>query len=215
MKSFKMKLYEEYKEYNEKINKLVMPKKKPPYYKMYDEDKQYIGWINMKYEKMQNRFLKGVSTFVITREGNVIIEVRSKDCNLTPSKKDLCSGHIDMEEGNDETVYRELQEELGIKKEQIDIFSKCNTDIPLIFSGNRKFFIQFNTIIGDFKLQDIKQHLQKEELSDVIEIPLEECFELIRNGKTKFPYKGHEKQFEDVFQSVVQIYQKYKEDIIR
>lgn len=213
MNEFKRKLYEDYQKYKENVKKVnITGNKKPKYYKMYDEDGEYIGWINTKYEKMQNRYLKGVSTFVITDKGEVIIEIRSKDCILTPNQRDLCSGHIDQEEQNDETVYRELKEELGIQKEQIYIFSKNINEIPLIFARNRKFFIQFNTVIGNFDVEQIRKHIQSTEVADVISIPLQDCFELIRSNRTKFPYAGNEERFEEVFQSVIQTYQNFKKE---
>lgn len=214
MNEFKAKLYEDYKQYNKKIKNInVSGNKFPPYYKMYDRDKQYIGWINMKYEKIQNKYLKGVSTFVITRDGNVIVELRSKECNLTPEKRDLCSGHVDEEERSDNAAYRELEEELGIKKEQRDVFVRNEGEIPLTFGKNRKFFIQFNTVIGDFQIDEIRKNIQEKEVDDVIAIPIQQCFELIRNGETKFPYKGKEEEFEKVFRSVMQVYQSYKKEI--
>lgn len=214
MNEFKAKLYDDYKEFNKKIKNIdVSGNKFPPYYKMYDKDKQYIGWINMKYEKMQNKYLKGVSTFVITRDGKVVVELRSKNCNLTPDERDLCSGHTDNEELSIDSAYRELEEELGIKKEQIDIFEKNEEEIALTFGKNRKFFIQFNTVIGNFKIEEIRKNMQKKELHDVMLVPIEQCFELIRNGETKFPYKGREEEFEKVFNSVMQVYQSYKKEI--
>lgn len=214
MNEFKTKLYEEYKEYNKKVKNInISGNQLPKYYKMYDKDKQYVGWINMRYEKMQNRYLKGVSTFVITRDGNVIIQLRSKNCALTPAQRDLCSGHLDEEETSDKATYRELEEELGITKKQIDVFAKNEGEIPLTFAKNRKFFIQFNTVIGDFKVDETKKNIQKTEVDDVIAIPMQHCFELIRNGETKFPYRGREEEFEKVFKSVMQVYQSYNKEI--
>ena len=83
---------------------------------MYNQEKRRIGRIYVDYEKLQDNWLKGVSVFVITKEGNLIIERRAKDTKLTPDQIDLCSGHRDNKEKGKSTVYREMQEELGIKK---------------------------------------------------------------------------------------------------
>lgn len=118
MNDFKRKLQVDYQEYKKKVEKVenIEIKGMPKYYKMFDESGEYVGWINTKFEKMQNRYIKVISTFLITNDGKVIIELRSKDCNLEPNQRDLCSGHIDREEKSDETVYRESKEELEVQK---------------------------------------------------------------------------------------------------
>ena len=189
MNEFKMKL---------KTNKLIKPQEEENYYIIYDENKKEIGCINAKYEKMQQQWLKGISVFVITKEGKLILEQRTKNTSITPNEVDLCSGHRDNNEKGKKTAFRELKEELGIRKKRILKLKKIKKEVPLIFKGKRKFYIQFYMAI----VNDNKNKIQKSEVDSVIEIPLQEGFEMIRQGKTKFPYVGNEEKFEKIFEKI-------------
>lgn len=125
-----------------RVEKIIEPKKEN-YYIIYDENKQKIGYINSKYEKTQKQWLKGVSIFVITKEGNLILEQRTKNTSITPDEIDLCSGHRDKNEKGQETAYRELKEELGIKPKRILKLKKVDKEVPLVFKGERKFLFNF------------------------------------------------------------------------
>ena len=192
---------------NLKPKKLIKNKKKENYYIIYDENKKKIGCINSKYEKMQEQWLKGISIFVITKDGKIILEQRAKKTSITPNEIDLCSGHRDNKEKGKETAFRELKEELGIRKKRILKLKKIKKEIPLIFKGERKFYIQFYMTI----LKKQKLNLQKSEVNSVLEVPLQEGFEMIRQGKTKFPYTGNEEKFEKIFKEVEKKF--YKEII--
>ncbi len=188
-----------------KVDKKIAPKKKENYYIIYDENKKRIGCINAKYEKMQQQWLKGVSVFVITKNGNIILEQRTKNTSITPDEIDLCSGHRDNNEKGKETAYRELKEELGIQKKKITKLKKIKKEVPLIFKGERKFYIQFYMAI----LKNKKINLQKSEVDSIIEVPLKKGFEMIRKEETKFPYAGNEEKFEKIFKKIEeQFYEK-------
>jgi len=158
---------------------------------------------------LQNQWLKGVSTFVITNNGNLILEQRTLKTRITSGQMDLCSGHRDNKEKRKQTPYRELKEELGIKKPKILKLKRIKGEIPLVFKGDRKFFIQFYMAI--MKKKNPKLKINREEVNNTIEIPLEEGFELIRQNRTKFPYEENEEKFEAIFQEVKEAYAKYKE----
>ena len=81
-----------------KSKKLFKSSTGEKYYKLYDEKGQEIGQIHPLFEKKQTNWLKGVSVFVLTEDGNLVLEKRSKNTNLTPSDIDLVSGHRDEEE---------------------------------------------------------------------------------------------------------------------
>lgn len=169
------------------------------YYYVYDENKNKVGKIKSSYEKMQNLWLKGIAIFVITKDGELILEQRSDKTNLTPGAIDLCSGHRDNKEKGKKTPKRELKEELGIKKKKIKKIKKIKKEVPLVFGKDRKFFIQFYA--AKINLKSPKK-LQKEEVKNIIKVPLQEGFDMIRHGKTKFPYQGNEAYFEEIFQEV-------------
>lgn len=194
--------------------------KKWQFYKTYkkrnDGNKIYQNRISQKSELNQNDYLGGVSCFVLDEKGNILIEKRG-NTKITAGEIDLCSGHIDNNETPTQAMIREYVEELhkGDIKEQeqarneaINNLKKLD-ELDLVFKnkGNeRKFFIQFYVMKTELK----KLTIQKEEISDIEWIPMEKVFELIREGKTKFPY---DKRYEKIFKQVREHYQeKDKQD---
>lgn len=189
-----------------KKSKKVFDENRKKYYKLYDEKGNEIGRINPLFEKKQYNWLKGVSVFILTEEGNLVLEKRTKNTNLTPGDIDLVSGHRDGEEKGKEAAYRELKEELGIKKKKILKLKKIRKDAPLVFKGGRNFFISF--YVTQLKNKKNYLHFQETEVEDIMILPIEEGFELIRKNQTKFPYEGNEKKFEEIFEKVKEYYRK-------
>ena len=176
------------------------------YYKLYDDRGNEIGRINPLFEKKQSNWLKGVSIFLLTDDGKLVLEKRSKNTNLTPNDMDLVSGHRDEEEKGKKAAYRELKEELGIKPKKVLALKKVKHETPMVFKGGRNFFISF--YVTKLKKKIDYLDFQEAEVEDVMMVPLQEGFNLIRENKTKFPYTGNEKKFEEIFEKVELFYQK-------
>lgn len=194
-------------------------KKKISYYKTYERnirgEKVYTGIIETKKELTQDNYLGGVSCFIINDEGKVLIEKRA-NTKINSGEIDLCSGHIDGEETPTQAMIREYVEELhnGSSEEKEKarneaIQNICKLDeLDLIFHnrGNtRKFFIQFYTM--KTKLENVT--IQPEEIDSIEWVNLDEAFDLIRQGKTKFPY---DERYEKIFEKVSEHYKGIKEE---
>lgn len=176
------------------------------YYRLYDENGKEIGWIDPIFEKTQTNFLKGVSLFLLTRDGYLVLEKRNKNTEITPGDIDLISGHRDNHEKGKQTVYRESKEEIGIKKKKIVKIKKVAKNVPLRFRGGRKFLISFYA--GMLRKKAKKFKLQESEVEEVMIVPMQEGFDLIRKNLTKFPYTGNEEIFEEIFKKVELFYKK-------
>ena len=218
MNDFKKSLRSENRE--RKTKKMENTQQAWQFFKTYKKGKSgkktYQKRISTKSELNQNDYLGGVSCFIIDENGNILIEKRG-NTKITAGEMDLCSGHIDNNETPTQAMIREYIEELhkGDTKEQeqarneaINNLKKLD-ELDLVFKnkGNeRKFFIQFYVM----KTELNKLTIQKEEISDIEWIPMEKVFELIREGKTKFPY---DKRYEKIFKQVREHYQeKDKQD---
>ncbi len=169
-------------------------------YKVYDKNGKLKQLIDKKREKELNEddWLNGVTCFVINEKGEVLIEKR-RNKGLTPGKLDLCSGHVDGEETQTQAMIRELKEELGIQVEESMNTIKLTSDaIPLKFESSGKsksFFITFYCL----KRNNSDVTYQKSEIDKIVWLPLEETFELIQSGKTKFPKNYN---YEEIFEKV-------------
>ena len=173
-------------------------------YRVYDSTGKFTRIIEKIEEKTlsQDEWLKGVSCFVINEKGEVLIEVRANK-GLTPGKKDLCSGHLDNNETETQAMVRELKEELGIGLEEaMNVIKVTPNGVPLGFKSKGKiknFFITFFCL----KRNNSELEIQEEEIDRCVWLPLEEAFELIKQGRTKCP-KDHD--YSDIFEKVKDIY---------
>lgn len=101
------------------------------------------------------------------------------------------------------------QQKEQARNEAISNLKKLD-ELDLIFENNgnkRKFFTQFYVL--KTKLKDLT--LQESEVASVEWLPMQEVFQMIRQGKTRFPY---DKRFEKIFRKVEEHYQsKNKEEM--
>lgn len=183
---------------------IIKPKIQEIHYRVYDRNgmlKRELQKAREKTDIENDDWLKGVSCFVINENNEVLIE-RRVNKGLTPGKLDLCSGHIDNSEIAIQAMIRELKEELGIELDESVNVQKLNSpSAPLNFGSEEKkrnFFIDFFCL----KRNNSKTDFQKEEIQEILWVPLEECFELIKNGKTKFPQNYN---YEEIFKEVREI----------
>ena len=218
MNDFKKSLRSENKE--RKTKKMENTQQAWQFFKTYKKGnsgkKTYQNRISQKSELNQSDYLGGVSCFIMDQNGNILIEKRG-NTKITAGEMDLCSGHIDNNETPTQAMIREYVEELHkgnideqeqARNEALSNLKKME-ELDLVFKnkGNeRKFFIQFYVMKTKLK----RLTIQKEEISDIEWIPMEKAFDLIRQGKTKFPY---DKRYEKIFEQVREHYQeKDKQD---
>ena len=183
----------------------TMQKKNEEFYKVYDKTGKYLYDIDVSEEKeLDNQYLHGVTCFVINEKNEVLMEVRA-NTELTPGKIDLVSGHVNGNEVAMAAVIRELGEEVGIKGIiGSDIRSVSELSKPLGFESKgkiRNFHIDF------YCLQTQKHHftIQPEEVQSLKWVPMEEAFEMIKSGKTKFPKQEGNVNYDKIFNNVREI----------
>ena len=172
------------------------------FYKVYNKAGKYLRDIDEKEEKELNgEFLHGVTCFVVNDKNEILMEVRA-NTELTPGKIDLVSGHVNGNEVGLQSIIRELDEEVGIKGVLgNELYRVSNLAKSLGFESKgkiRNFFIDF------YCLKTKKSHfkIQPEEVESLKWIPMEEAFEMIKSGKTKFPKQEGYVNYENIFDNV-------------
>ncbi|MBR1654202.1 MAG: NUDIX hydrolase [Clostridia bacterium] len=172
------------------------------FYKVYDKTGKYLYNIDINKEKsLTNQYLHGVTCFVVNNNNEVLMEVRA-NTELTPGKIDLVSGHVNGNEIGIHAMLRELEEEVGITHVLgNDIKRVSDLSKPLGFESKgkiRNFHIDF------YCLQTKKHHftIQPEEVESLKWVPMEEAFNMIKNGQTKFPKQCGYVSYEKIFQNV-------------
>ncbi len=196
------------------MENIKVPRVQSVQYRVYDKNGNYKKTIDKKEEKYlsENDWLNGVTCFVINEKGEVLIEVRANK-GLTPGKNDLCSGHLDNNETETQAMIRELKEELGIGVEEaMNVVKITPKGVPLGFESSNKiknFFITFFCL----KRNSSAVTIQEEEIKKYVWLPLEETFELIKSGRTKFPKNF---DYEKIFEKVRNVYyNKNKQEVQR
>ena len=174
------------------------------YYKVYDKNGKHISNIDAKNEKnIKDEFLYGVTCFVINENEEVLMEVRA-NTELTPGKLDLVSGHVNGDESGLQAIIRELHEEVGIQNIYCNKLHKVNElPKPLGFESKgkiRNFFIDFYCLFAESK--QITE-IQKEEVKSLKWVSMEEAFDMIKSGKTKFPKQENGKaNYDQVIENI-------------
>ncbi len=120
--------------------------------------------------------------FVTTEEGKaLLLEVRSQ---LVKQPGEICfpGGRIEAGETPVETAVRETCEELGLKPEDIEVFSEPEIETELMADGRRVFSVKAqikclsNTSAGshEYEANELEEalSLNKEEVADVFLLPV-------------------------------------------
>lgn len=110
--------------------------------------------------------LEFVSSIITNLEGNVLLLKRRGDLKLDPGKYDLCSGHMQEGEVPMQTMLRELEEELGISKEQIKYMQKL-TDIKTPHEKLSNTICHMYHIEIDLSEKEINEMIQKVEKPEI------------------------------------------------
>lgn len=172
-----------------------------------DGKKVYKGSTVPEAELSSPYSLATVSCFVINEKGEILVEKRSKNKKIAPGTLDIVSGHIDNNETPKQAVIREYVEELhdGNQEEREKARSEAIENLKeleelYLICDKKGYYVQFYGMLTE--LTTITT--QKEEIENIEWIPMEELFEMIRQGKTGIVYN---KKLEIVFQQVREIYQ--------
>lgn len=180
------------------------------WYNVYDKYRNFLRKIDEKDEGSlkQGEYLKGVTCFIISKDGKILIEKRSKDRQLNPGEMDLCSGRVDRNEVYIQAVAREVDEEVGISREQYgDKFKSLSGEFSLDF-GKRGFLIKVFMLEVPQNAEDIEISMQESEVDSYDWLPMEKVFNLIRESKTRVPYNQNPEEFERIFLELEKTYRR-------
>ncbi len=186
-------------------------KNKWSFYKTYEKRKDgrkiYKGSIVPEGELYTDYSLATVSCFVLNKKGEILVEERAADKKIMPGILDIVSGHIDGNETPTQAMIREYVEEIhkGSQEEQEKarneaIHNLKKLDELHLICNEKGYYVQFYMLLT--KLKTITK--QSEEIKNVKWIPMEDLFEMIRQGKTGIVY---DKRLEIVFRQVREGYQ--------
>ncbi len=153
------------------------------YLDIVDENNQLTGKTeerNIIHEK--GIWHREVAVWIMNEKGEILLQKRAANKRQEPNKWAICAGHIEAGESIEDSIIREMEEELGIKVninqlEFLKIYKKQN-DIPNNNIKNYNFqymyFLKTNWNIEDYKIQ-------LEELSEIKYVPFTEFEDIVKN----------------------------------
>lgn len=153
------------------------------YLDVVDENNQLTGKTeerNIIHEK--GIWHREVAVWIMNEKGEILLQKRAANKRQEPNKWAICAGHVEAGESVEDSMIREIEEELGIKVnmnqlEFLKIYKKQN-DIPNDNIKNYNFqymyFLKTNWNIEDYKIQ-------LEELSEIKYVPFTEFEDIVKN----------------------------------
>ena len=125
---------------------------------------------------------RAVYGVILNKNGDVLLQKRSKDKKLYPNLCDATvGGHILAGELSYQALIREIKEEIGINVNEQDIkYLMCTIDSDVTEDIVNNHFNDGYIIIKDIDIEDIK--LQEEEVSDIRWFTKQEIYERINNN---------------------------------
>ena len=160
------------------------------YYKIYDANGKFkrnepASKIKLGVLDENTDYQGGVSCIII-QNGQILLEKRGAK-QVGAGTFDFCSGHIDNEEKEKETVVRELGEELGIPSEiakKVKMLKAYSTTLNRQAQRNWHMTFFYLEIPNNFKLA-----IQEDEVENIVFVPIKDAIELIKEGnRFQFPY---------------------------
>ena len=139
-----------------------------------------------------------VSCWIINENGEVLLQKRAAEKKRNPNMWSKTGGHVISGEEPIEALKREVYEELGIKIHENDIIlvgiHKSNDEKNRYFGYN--FIVKTNYSIKEMKLQ-------KEEVSDVKFISIEELLNIKKNNDINYTFnKWNDKDFYEEIETI-------------
>lgn len=135
--------------------------------KVYNKKNEpYNGYVNRELLPIKNKYFNIVNVWIIDINKNILIQQRSQNKKLFPNKFECVAGATIKDESIQESVIREVDEELGIKisSNQLIFINKLIYNKPCYFANT--YFLLLNYPINIEKIDFNKNEVQSIKLID-------------------------------------------------
>ncbi len=123
-----------------------------------------------------------IVVLIVNDRKEILLQKRSPKKRFKPNKWGLCAGHVDAYETLDEAALREMHEEVGLIVEQEDLHPFYRREInKKSINSNIQYYYYVKT---NLKEEDFT--IQKEEVSEVKWVALENIKKWLEEGMTSF-----------------------------
>ena len=141
------------------------------YFDILNRDGSKSGKIAPKNEELlEGQYDLGAHAYIHNSKGEFLIQKRAKTKQFLPGGWDIHMGHVMVGETSKEAIIREIDEELGIKIDDIAFIKR-------VLWEKYNHFIDIFVLCKDTNISDLT--IQKSELEDVKYISADEMIKLI------------------------------------
>lgn len=162
---------------------------------------EVIGAIDKDVAHKEGRLHRAIHLWIINDDGEILLQYRSGDKKLYPNTWDVSvGGHVSTNEDSIEALSRETKEELGIDLDlgSVEYFGTIHERL-------KHDDIDSNELVDVFiARQNINKKdimLQKEEVSDIRWVSIEEMFHLIDNNQLL----PHEEEYKKMREYLIEL----------
>ena len=149
-----------------------------------NEDMQILGTEERSIIHEKGLWHIHVGVWIMNEEGKLLFQKRAATKNRNPNKWTRTGGHVDSGETPIIGIQREVEEEIGVKIPEEE-FELINIKQEMPDECNHHFTYNYFVYVN-YKIEDYT--IQKEEVSDLKYISIEEMEELKKNNDNNYTF---------------------------
>ena len=173
---------------------------------IFDENNNYLGY-SLERSKVheENLWHHHVSAWIMDYNGEILLQQRALSKKKNPGKWAKTGGHVDAGETPEESIKREVYEEIGLKVSDDEI---KNIEIFKSINPNEHYYSYGYIFFTDYKEDDFV--LQKEEVNAVKYYTIEELEEIRKKYDKNYTFCNWD---EAGFNKQIQLLKEYRDKI--
>ena len=173
---------------------------------IFDENNNYLGY-SLERSKVhkENLWHHHVSAWIMNYNGEILLQQRALDKKKNPGKWAKTGGHVDAGETPEESIKREVYEEIGLKVSDDEI---KNIELFKSINPNEHYYSYGYIFFTDYKEDDFV--LQKEEVNMVKYYAIEELEKKKKKDDKNYTFCNWD---EAGFNKQIQLLKEYRDKI--